>query len=286
MFSINYRLVILGLSLGLSLLTSCSSSDDVSGEPVVMVENNTLTKGMLFHAIPDGLMPEDSIVFAQEFINRWVRSELLLRKAELNLNAKEKDVEVLLDEYRRSLLTHKYQQKLLDQKYSPLITDGDIRKYYSDMRDNFKLPNPIAKGLLVIVAKTAPNVDEVDRLYRSRRAEDMVELESYCFQNAAKYDNFVDDWRSVDVIWSKLPVAERQDASYLQHNTFYKTNDELYYYYLSVNEFIGTNEFAPVEYVKNSIKAILLNKKRLEFLKQLDADLYDEALTEKIITFY
>jgi hypothetical protein len=43
---------------------------------------------------------------------------------------------------------------------------------------------------------------------------------------------------------------------------------------------------APLEFVESKIKAILLNKKRLEFIKQLESDLYEEALKNKSITFF
>jgi hypothetical protein len=52
------------------------------------------------------------------------------------------------------------------------------------MEDNFKLSEPIIKGVFVIVPQSAPNIEELKELYRSEDSEDLVELEAYCFQNA------------------------------------------------------------------------------------------------------
>jgi hypothetical protein len=45
-------------------------------------------------------------------------------------------------------------------------------------------------------------------------------------------------------------------------------------------------ETAPLEYVENRIKAILLNKKRVDFINNLESDLYEEGIKQKIIKFY
>jgi len=52
-----------------------------------------------------------------------------------------------------------------------------------------------------------------------------------------------------------------------------------------IREYMLPGTTAPLKYVEERIKAILLNKKRIEFIQQLAQDLYDEAIREKIITF-
>jgi len=262
------------------------STDQVNDEPLVKIYDKSLTKGMVYRAIPNILSESDSVIFAQDFINRWIRSELLLSKAELNLTPEEKDVEHLLEEYRRSLLIHQYQQKLLEQKYSPLIKGSEISDYYTRMVDNFKLSEPIIKGIFVVVPKSAPNIDVLKKLYRSDKSEDIIKLEAYCFQNAKKYEVFLDHWLPIKDINSNLPDDISRPERYLKHNSHYETSDSINHYFLSIKEYKLSGHVAPLEHVEDKIKAILLNKKRLEFIKQLEAELYDEALKNKSINFY
>lgn len=282
------KYVLITLASGSILgFNSCKTQeDDPLNEPLLEVAQKPLTKRMLYNAIPDNLPEEDSVVFAQDYMNRWVRSELLLRKAELNLTPKEKDVKELLEEYRRSLLIHQYQQKLLEQKYSPLITGSEIQNYYNTMIDNFKLKGPIIKGIFVMVPRTAPNIDELKHTYKSYDSDDLIKLEAYCFTNARKYEVFIDHWLPMDQINSNLPDRISRTEQFLKYNNHYETSDSLYHYFFSIKEYKLSGELAPLDFVEEKIKAILLNKKRLEFIKQLEADLYEEGLKEKIIKFY
>ncbi len=268
-------------------LAACSPGNGGEGEdPFVQIGEKILTKNQIYQAVPNGISNEDSTIFAQEYINRWIRSELLLSKAELNLTPEEKDVSALLEEYRRSLLIHQYQQKLLEQKYSPLIKSSEIKNYYTEMVDNFKLSEPIIKGVFVIVPQSAPNIDDLVKLYKSDDSEDLVKLEAYCFQNAKKYEIFLDHWLTLEEISKRLPQAINRPERFLRNNKHYQTSDSLFNYYLSIDEFKVASDLAPLEFVENKIKAILLNKKRLEFIKQLETDLYEEALKNKNINFY
>ncbi|WP_289054016.1 hypothetical protein [Carboxylicivirga marina] len=275
------------MSLTIFVFSACNSvNNSVNDEPLVKINESFLTKGKVYQAVPNSLSKEDSAIFAQDYINRWIRSELLLSKAELNLTPDEKDVEQMLEEYRRSLLIHQYQQKLLEQKYSPLITGSEIKKYYTDMVDNFKLAEPIIKGVFVIVPQSAPNINNLKDLYRSDEAEDIVKLEAYCFQNAKKYEVFLDHWLTFDEINKHLPEGINQTERFIRNNKYHHTTDSVNQYFLSIKEYKLGAEVAPLEFVESKIKAILLNKKRLEFIKQLEVDLYDEALKNKNITFF
>jgi len=275
-----------GLLMVFAFSACKKAGSSVVDEPLVKIDETILTKGKVYEAVPNSLSLEDSAIFAQDYINRWIRSELLLSKAELNLTPNEKDVAQLLEEYRRSLLVHQYQQKLLEQKYSPLITGSEIKNYYSEMEDNFKLSTPILKGIFVIVPQSAPNIDDLKRLYRSDDSEDLVRLEAYCFQNAVKYEVFLDHWLTIDDISKRLPEPITRTERFIKNNSYFQTTDSLNHYFLSIREYKLSKELAPLEFVESKIKAILLNKKRLEFIKQLESDLYEEALKNKSIKFY
>ncbi len=281
-----YSLILISLTL-IGFISGCESdTDGDNSNPLVAVADKELTNGMLYAAIPNHLSKEDSVVFAQDYINRWIRAELLLRKAELNLTPQEKDVNKLLEEYRRSLLVHHYQQKLLAQKFSPFITGSEVNTCYEEMTDNFRLKDPIIKGLFVMVPKTAPNIRTVERLYKSEKQEDLVKLETYCFQNAKKYEVFLDQWLPLQDINNTLPESISRPEQFVRYNKHYQTSDSLHHYFLAIKEYKLGSELAPIEYVEERIKAILVNKKRLEFIKQLESDLYEEALKDKSIKFY
>ncbi len=265
---------------------ACNTTpEDPSMEAIVTVDGVSLTLGELNRAVPDNLAAQDSIAIAEDYISRWVRTKLMLRQAEINLSAEEKDVEQLLEEYRTSLLVHLYQQKMLEQKHSPLVTSREIEEYYTQMQDNFNLQESIIKGIFIRIPKDAPNQDLLRKWINSADLENLVNIEAYAFRNARTYEQFVETWVPFSRINSLLPEAVGNEERFLRWNTFYETSDGTYNYFLSITDYKLPGSSAPIKYVEERIKAILLNKKRIEFIQQLGADLYDEAIKEKIVSF-
>lgn len=265
---------------------ACNTTpEDPSMEAIVTVDGVSLTLGELNRAVPDNLAAQDSVAIAEDYISRWVRTKLMLRQAEINLSAEEKDVEQLLEEYRTSLLVHLYQQKMLEQKHSPLVTSREIEEYYTQMQDNFNLQESIIKGIFIRIPKDAPNQDLLRKWINSADLENLVNIEAYAFRNARTYEQFVETWVPFSRINSLLPEAVGNEERFLRWNTFYETSDGTYNYFLSITDYKLPGSSAPIKYVEERIKAILLNKKRIEFIQQLGADLYDEAIKEKIVSF-
>ena len=254
--------------------------------PIVTVGNTTLTLNELIKAIPDNLHDADSITIAEDYITRWVKTQLTLRKAELNLTTDEKNVEQQLNDYRTSLLVYLYQQKMLEQKHSPLVRVSEIEKYYKEMLDNFKLQENIVKGLMVKISKDVPNQNVVKDLIRLKNPEDFINLEVYCFQNARQFEVFIDEWIPFRNINDFLPEQILNEDRFLMWTKFYETSDSTYNYYVNIQEHILLGKTAPLSYVESRIRAILLNKKRMEFIKQLEHDLYEEGLRDNIIKFH
>ncbi|ASB51003.1 hypothetical protein [Alkalitalea saponilacus] len=278
---------IIKLSFLILLVFGCGTTENgPDSKPIVTVGGVSLTRGELQAAVPDNISPQDSMAIAEDFIGRWIRNRLMLRQAELNLTSDEKNVEQLLEEYRTSLLVHLYQQKMLDQKHSPMVTSREIEEYYNSMRDNFRLHENIIQGVFIKVPINAPNQDQLRRWYRSGTGEDIVNMEAYSFQYARKYDQFIENWIPFSRINFNLPEPIVNEERFLRFSRHYETSDSQYNYYLAVYDYKLAGSTAPLGFVEDRIKAILLNKKRVEFLQQLGQDLYDEALREKIVSFH
>jgi hypothetical protein len=154
------------------------------------------------------------------------------------------------------------------------------------MRDNFNLQENIIKGIFIKVPKEAPNQDKLRQWYRSKAGEDLLNLESYCLQNAKKYEVFADNWIPFRRINASLPEPIFGEDRFLETTRNYETSDAQFNYYLSIHDVMLIGNTAPLDYVEDRVRAILLNKKRGEFLKNLEQDLYEEALRDKIVKFH
>jgi hypothetical protein len=276
--------LLLSLAVLVSACESIENKEDAT--PIVRVGEEVLTTNDLKKVLPEDLSVEDSAALADDYVNRWVRNKLFLRQAESNLTDEEKDVSRLLDEYRTSLLVNIYQQKMLEQKYSPLLSNEEIEKYYNEMRDNFTLQENIIRGLILKLPLDAPDISEVRRWCRSVDPENLVQLEQYCAQHAKLYHVFLDKWIPFQRINANLPDPVQNEERFLQYNRYYEKTDDKYRYFFVVTDYMTIGNTAPLSYVEERIRAILLNKKRAEFINNLEKELYNEALQKKIINFY
>lgn len=253
-------------------------------DPVAKVGNKYLYRTDLADIFPGGIAPRDSILIAKKFIDNWIRKELMLRKAELNLSVKDMDFEKQLSDYRASLIIYKYQQQLLNQKLDTVISVAEIEKYYEGNQPNFILNQNAIRGMFIKVPRGAPNIDKIKGWYRNEN--DTPLLESYGYQFAVKYDYFNDDWFYLDNLLREIPMEINDQERFLRNNRFIETNDSLYYYFAGIKEYKLKSSIAPVSLVNENIKNIIMNKRKLEFLQNLEKNVYSEGVSKNLFELY
>jgi hypothetical protein len=235
---------------------------------------------------PNNLSENDSLLILNNFIDKWIKKQLLLQKAELNLTNEQKDVSQQLDEYRSSLLIFKYEQSLIKQKLDTIIHPDEIEQYYHENSSNFLLVNTIVKALFIKIPADAPNLNRLRQLYRSENEEDIQQLESYCYQYANKYDYFNDQWIPFSRIQPELPQEITNLERFLRYNKYIEQQDSIFRYYVYVRDFRAESEEAPLEYIENKIKSIILNKRKVQFINEMENDIFNDAMRKGEFTIY
>ena len=104
------------ISIAFLFFVSCDTlfSNKPNYEVVARVGSKKLTVLELQMSIPASIKKVDSISFAQNYIEKWVKNQLLLEKAEINLDkVTQRSIGLMIDNYRTSLLLFKYQQMII-----------------------------------------------------------------------------------------------------------------------------------------------------------------------------
>ena len=130
----NRILFVFALSM---LITSCryfSSKND--NRELARVHDHYLYKADIEGVIPKNTNSEDSLQMATNFIANWVKQQLILKKAELNLGPEKKNVEKQLEEYKSSLIIYLYEEELVKQKLDTNVSESEIEKYYEENKNN------------------------------------------------------------------------------------------------------------------------------------------------------
>lgn len=268
-----------------SMLTACSLFLE-TGEPVAKVGNKTLTMEELDKNTPDYLDATDSALWADDYIKKWVQRELLLQKAEENLKVFEKDVSQELEEYRNSLIVYKYKDELIRQKMDTTVKDSDIQKYFNDHRDSFILNRNIVKAIYIKIPLQLSSPENLRDLCMSNDPEKLAKLNEFCLSYAKAYDRFNDQWVSADLVLRNTPEKITDQASFLETNRFTESSDNIYYYIVCIRDYRLAGQVSPVEYVQSDIQNLILSKQKLDFLKQIEKDIYKEGLDKNKVKLF
>lgn len=268
------------------LLISCSSEKKVDGVVVASVYDKNLYLHDLSEMLPDGMLSNDSIVYAKRLIDKWIHEQLMLKKAELNLTDEQKDVTQELENYRSSLLRFKYQTEYINQKMDTVVNDSEIQAYYEQFKQDFILTDLVLKGLFIQVAADAPDVLTVKTLYNSKREADSVALVEYCLKYATKFDYFRNNWIAMKDVLMLFPTSFSNPDQLIRSQRRLEFSDSAYHYYLRVDDYLLNNEQMPLNFAKAKIHSILLNRKKIQLLNELEEKLYQEAATENSFKIY
>ncbi len=248
---------------------------------VAEVGSKKLTMSQLEMAIPLNMKEIDSISFAQNYIEKWVRSQLLLEKAEINLDKKtQKSIDIMIDNYRTSLMFFKYQQIIIQQKLDTVVTDEQIDRYYSKNAGNFRLDSSVVKSIYIQLPKSLYNRNKVRSWMRSKKEDDIITLEDYCYQNARNF-SMGEEWQYFGTVLSNLPRKINNQDNFLRYNKYIETTDSLYAYYVAILDYKLTNDTTPVIFVKNKIHDILINHRKVKLIEDLENNIYNDAVNQK-----
>ncbi|MBN2482385.1 MAG: hypothetical protein JXB19_11630 [Bacteroidales bacterium] len=269
------------------ITTGCArNSGNGKKIPVARVYDTYLYLDDLKAVTPAGLPTADSIAVVRDFIDKWVRNQLILKKAELYLTDEEKDVEQQIEDYRTSLLVYVYEQSYIRQNLDTVITDREILEYLNENPSNFLLSESVVKGSFIQVPVTAPEIYRLRQWCNSDDEGNTAEIETYCFQHAERYDHFDDRWVNLSEVLEFLPGRLYNPESTIRSRRLVEMRDSTYYYFLTIRDYALAGEAAPVDLVSHDIRSIILNKRKIQIVNELESDIYNDGQNRGYFTIY
>lgn len=260
------------------LLVHCTKTDIVDDKIIAQVGEKKLLQSEIAKIIPKNIEVEDSALMANEYIRKWVKQELLIQKANENLTLEQKNLTKEIEEYRNSLIIYKYKNELMNQQMDTVVTKTQIEQYYNENPDNFKLSTNIVKAVFIKIPLQVANAKLIKELVDDDSDEGKNALREYSIQYAKSFDFFNDNWVNFEVVKNNIPGNIPDEKQFLDRNNQIELKDSVYYYLVTIQDYKVKNELAPVEYVENNIKNLILNRRKIEFLKQVEENIYKEGV--------
>ena len=269
------------------LVSSCQLKEVSSDKIVARVNNQYLYASEVNDHIRANLSSADSTSMAKNYINAWVKEQLLLEKAVFNLNpSQQTSLENLIRQYRNDIFIKTYQEEWLKSRMDTLVTPQEIEAYYKDNKQNFKLHQDLVRGRYVQLPLANFNKASVSRALRRFNDSDRNYLDSISLQfNSAYLNDSV--WFRPQAFFNRINRSSPQEYDrYLKSKRFFEIEDSIDLYLVFVEEVRRRNEIAPLSHINPTLKQILLNKRKLETMRQFDNDILEEAIKNKTLKIY
>ena len=268
------------------LLSSCeriqkSAPVDDEGEKVARVYESFLYESDLRDVVPEELGKKDSASFVQNYIQVWAQDQLMIYKAEFNLTESEKNFEEQINKYRNDLLKFTYQQKYINSRLDTTIAREEIREYYREHSNEFLLKQDVFQIYYVSVSKEAPKLSQAKRWFKSGSEADQQKLEDFALKYAQRFNLSDTSWVDFDYIKKLIPFADLTKdklVNFPEHKFLEEPNR---IYMIRKLDYRKKGAKAPLTYVSDVIRNILVNRKRLELLDELENNLINDAIENK-----
>lgn len=232
---------------------------------------------------------KDSLAFRKQLIDNWITEQLIFQKALKNLPEKEKDKEEELQDYYRSLIRYEYEQALINEKIDTSFSNDTIREFYKRHKDRFTLNTPVIKFRYIIVPKDAPKKDRIKTWFQEEDNKYLDSLYFYARRYAKNFDFKDNQWYYYKNVRKKLSLPEQNNSQLLdkiKRKQVLESKGQALTYLIYITDFKGKNDKAPVSLKKEAIKKMMLNRKKIDLIQEMENKVFQKGLEKNNVKRY
>ncbi len=262
-------------------------NSDKAENAVARVNDTYLYKADIEKIIPEGASKADSTLLSNSYINKWASGLLLIDKAKLNLsNEQQSDFNLLIKQYETDLYTKAYLEALVKRSIDTAITVEEAENVYQANKESFKLNDELLMLRYLSLPQNAVNLDNIKSRFKNFEDKDKVYLDSIAVQFKS-YSLKDSVWVKASQVIDKIPVVNLSNKNQLlKKSNFIQLKDSLNLYLIQINDVLLRNDYAPLDYVKPTVKQIISNKRKLELIKEIENEITKDAIKNKQFEVY
>ena len=272
---------IAALVLVLLVGVGCSShrgfrADD---EAVARVGSAYFYRSELAALMPNGVAAADSVNCSNAIISKWVVAQLKQKEAEMLYASSSRDIEKLVEEYRRSLLVQRLDRDILEKEPCGEISEQKVADYYNAHKADFKVKQPMVKGEIIALGENYRRRKQLAEWFSSATGEKRVDFEEICRKDKVAYLKF-GEWVLFSDYLSNLPLLRNanHDGMLGNRSTQQIHHDRMYYYY-RITAVLNVGDAMPLELAAPNIREILAKRHDAEVLRRYEEKLEKGALS-------
>jgi hypothetical protein len=269
-------------------VSSCSYfSPDAAPEAIARVNEAYLYKEDLGDIVPKGASKEDSILLVNSFINKWATQKLLIDAAEVNLNDEKKaEFDQLISQYKNDLYTKAYIEEIVKRSVDTAVSNEEIEAYYKDNKNNFKTNGVLVRLRYIHLDKANPRFATIRSKFFDYRKSDRKFWET----NALQFKSFAFNdtvWVGMSQVYSRLPFINPENRDKLMsagRSIQQEVGPDVYL--VKITNVLDRNQTSPFEYIKPTLREIIVNRRKLELIKKFEKEITDDAIKNEKYEIY
>tara|TARA_B100000767_G_scaffold3057_1_gene2950 strand:+ start:15 stop:848 length:834 start_codon:yes stop_codon:yes gene_type:complete len=253
---------------------------------VARVEDEYLTQFEINNIFENSTNLADSTVVLNNYINNWAANKLLIQRALVNLTEENQNrIQDLVDDYKKDILINSYIDAMINENMNLEVSNYELDSLYKKYKETFKLTEDLFKIRFIYISNINPDIRLFKKKLRRFNIEDVKYLDSLSFQfNRFSLNDSV--WKNKNEVFYQLPNLKKVNKYMLKKSNFIEIKDSLGLYLIIIKDVLKANQFAPQEYVSETLKRMIINNRKLVFIDQLRKDITKDAIKNKSFEIY
>jgi len=253
---------------------------------IARVEDEYLTQFEINNIFENSTNLADSTVVLNNYINNWAANKLLIQRALVNLTEENQNrIQDLVDDYKKDILINSYIDAMINENMNLEVSNYELDSLYKKYKETFKLTEDLFKIRFIYISNINPDIRLFKNKLRRFNIEDVKYLDSLSFQfNRFSLNDSV--WKNKNEVFYQLPNLKKVNKYMLKKSNFIEIKDSLGLYLINIKDVLKANQFAPQEYVSETLKRMIINNRKLVFIDQLRKDITKDAIKNKSFEIY
>ncbi|CAI8285862.1 MAG: Uncharacterised protein [Flavobacteriaceae bacterium] len=269
------------------LFFSCDNYfNNTSNVDLARVNDDYLSQSDVKDVLDTSSNSNDSTIIINNYINNWATNKLLINRALINLpEENQNNIQELVDNYKNEILINSYIDALIEKNMNLEVSKFELDSLYVRYKETFKLNEELFKIRFIYLSKVNPDINLFKSKLKRFNNDDLKYLDSLSFQfNRYSFNDSV--WRNKNEVFYQLPDLKKVNNYMLKKSNFIEIKDSLGLYLINIKDVLKSNQYAPLDYVSETLKRMIINSRKLKFIDQLRKDITTDAIKNKRFEIY
>ena len=269
------------------LFFSCDNYfNNTSNVDLARVNDDYLSQSDVKDVLDTSSNSNDSTIIINNYINNWATNKLLINRALINLpEENQNNIQELVDNYKYEILINSYIDALIEKNMNLEVSKFELDSLYVRYKETFKLNEELFKIRFIYLSKVNPDINLFKSKLKRFNNDDLKYLDSLSFQfNRYSFNDSI--WRNKNEVFYQLPDLKKVNNYMLKKSNFIEIKDSLGLYLINIKDVLKSNQYAPLDYVSETLKRMIINSRKLKFIDQLRKDITTDAIKNKRFEIY